>query len=170
MSASLTALSRTFSMPASDLQDCRGEKYNSDNGRQYERALRAVMGCEQYSKNGKTYLLLSPAVVVHITATPVPVILGLLENGQEIHPNHFFCFAQGSDYIGVDNYKWLCEPGTDVPVHLDDGELNTRNRFADQWKVNLWLDDLDATPQGLGLFLANPRGACLLNKTSRIFS
>ena len=137
---------------------CRGAP-NMEKAAQYEKALRAVLGNETYSKDGGEPLKLSrPAVAVHITATPVPLLLGMVNHGVDLAPGRLSCLNDPDDYIGVSDYKWLCEPGTDVPVHLDDGDLKKENSFADHWKVNLWLDDLDSTPHGLGLYIANSRG------------
>ena len=120
------------------------------------------MGREEYRREvadgeGDAYLLNPPAVVVHITATPIPTWLSLISHGQDILPGRMFALKDGPDYVGVDAYRWLCEPGTNNPVHLDDGDLCPSNCYSN-WKVNLWLDDLDSVPFGFGLFIGNSRG------------
>ena len=97
-----------------------------------------------------------PSVVLHETATPQPTMLRFQRSGVDIKPQHFFKLDIFPNYVGKKNYRFLCdELGDDIT--LLDGELSACNAWVDNRKARAWIEDLAATPNGVGVYLANSR-------------
>ena len=108
-----------------------------------------------------------PSVTLHETATPLPTILRLLRAGSNVQPDNFFKLEPFPNYISKQDYRPVQDSaGSDV--WLEDGDLNLGNVYANDPKAELWVHDLAATRNGIGIYLANSRGeqsgACLLSK------
>lgn len=104
-----------------------------------------------------TCQLIPPSVVLYVTATPQPTMIRLVDAGLDVSPDHFVKLHHFSNYVSKRDYRPLTdEQGTEV--YLEDGDLGCFNTFVHPDKSRLWVEDLAATPNGVGVYIANSRG------------
>lgn len=106
-----------------------------------------------------TCQLVPPSVVLYVTATPQPTMIRLVDAGMDVSPDHFVKLHHFNNYVSKRDYRPLTdEDGTDV--YLEDGDIGCYNTFVHSVKSRLWVEDLAATPNGVGVYIANSRGEC----------
>lgn len=132
-----------------------------DSSQLYEQALSAIAGNHSYrytATNGVADLVLHrPSVTLHETATPQPTMTRLRKTCN-VKPEHFFKLEAFPNYISKRDYRPLQDvDGKDV--WLADGDLCVGNLFAKHDKARLWVRDLADTRNGVGIYIANSRGA-----------
>lgn len=132
-----------------------------DSSNLYEQALDAIAGNHSYrytASNGVADLVLHrPSVTLHETATPQPTMTRLRKICN-VQPEHFFKLEAFPNYISKKDYHPL--KGADgKDLWLADGDLCVGNLFAKHDKARLWVRDLADTRNGIGIYIANSRGA-----------
>lgn len=98
-----------------------------------------------------------PSVIIHVTATPMPTILRLNRQGPKVNGGDLHLLKPSSTMSPNRTSGPCMTLMADVWLE-DDQEISIQNVFAQHWKPQLWIGDLDSIPMGLEIYIANGRG------------
>lgn len=102
--------------------------------------------------------LTRPSVVLHVIATPTPTIIRLNRESVHVKGENLILLREYGNHVSKKDYRCMkTADGAEVWLE-DDDEICLATLFADHWKPQMWIEDLDSIQNGLGIYIANGRG------------